>query len=145
MRFLEKNADDIEDEEKDVLLKEWREALSQLRGLVNGDALDKVVRNLEGHGVSRFGEWRSLDDIIFEDRGRGRHRLERYNLYMQGLSVPARRSALIDFSLLARIAYHSPLRSTFYDEVDAIHEHSHRLMLGLTNLGRHFDRVGHRY
>ena len=147
-RFLKRNADDIEDEEKNHMLKEWSHGLSQLRGLVDGDEIDRVARKLGGHGVVMLEGWRSLEDRIFQDREQSRHRLERYNCYdfgMRGLSVPGRRSTLTDLSYIPRTACHSPQRSQLRDEMDAIHVHQHLILHGIDNLQRQFDRLGHRY
>lgn len=145
LRFLKRNADDIENEEKSILLREWCQGLSQLRGLVDGDDLDRVVRDLGERGVSMIEEWQSLEDVAYRDRERSRHRLERYGFDVRGLSVPARTPTIVDFSLVPRTTYRSPLRSLLYDEVDALHEQQHRLMLCIANLQRHVDRLGHRY
>jgi len=143
LRFLKRNADDIEDEEKDHLLREWCDGgLSQLRGLVDGDGLDRVLRILGGRGIRGIEEWQSLEDRIFLDHERGQHRFERYDFR---LSAPGRRPNLMDQSYIPRTAYRSPLRNPSHDEVDAIHEHQHHILHGIANLWRHFDRLGHRY
>jgi hypothetical protein len=142
LRFLQRNAGDIEDEEKNHLLREWcEEGASHRRGLVDGDDLDKVLRILGGPGSRGIEGWQSLKDRVFLDHERGQHRFERYDF---GLSAPGRRSTLTNLSYISRTAYHSPMRSQLHDETDAIRVHQHLILHGIDNLHRQFDGLGHR-
>jgi hypothetical protein len=159
LRFLRRNADDIEEEEKDTLMTEWCHGLVQLRGLVDGDGWNSVFQKVAKHGPPMFEEWRksstqpswmeqsvrSLQNRIFQDDERGRHQVQRYDCGVRTLSVPARRPTLIDLPPYPRTVYSSPLLSPMYNAVDIIQEAQQDLLFDIAMLQRRVDGLRHRY
>ncbi|KAF1926994.1 uncharacterized protein M421DRAFT_394810 [Didymella exigua CBS 183.55] len=157
LRFLERNSEDIHDEEKDILVTEWCHGLLQLRSLVDNDKWHRVLQKVARCGPPMFeelrmpGERRSLvedltgllPDRIFSDHGRGRHQLQHYDFSVQRLSVPARRPSLVDLPRYACTGHNSPLLSPMHSALDVLQEQQQRQQCEIRRLERSIDHLRH--
>lgn len=157
-RFLESKADDIDDEEKDFLVTEWCHGLLQLKGLIDEDTWYRALQKVAKRGPPLFEEWRRpgpqrswieelarlLQDRVFNDHGRGRHQLQRYDFPARRLSVPARRPSLIDLPRGPRTGYNSPLLSPMHGVLDALHERQYVQQCNTWRLEQRIDRLRYR-